>query len=113
MKRLLQLHVSGRVHLEFLVNQSEKSFFDIMLAAFGGLSRADQEYTRVRSRPPPRARALIHTRTRTMLCAAALVSVAWRPSMVTPTARHLPTRGMCARMEQDDLAWAQVTSRPR
>ncbi len=26
MKRLLQLHVSGRVHLEFLVNQSEKSF---------------------------------------------------------------------------------------
>ena len=48
-----------------------------------------------------------------MLCAAALVSVAWRPSMVTPTARHLPTRSMYARMEQDDLAWAQVTSRPR
>ena len=64
--------------------------------------------------PPPLApresRAITR---RAMLCAAALVSVAWRPSMVTPAARHLATRSMCARMEQDDAAWAQVTSRPR
>ena len=43
-----------------------------------------------------------------MLCAA-LVSVAWRPSIVTPPARHMAaTRSVCARMEQDDAAWAQL-----
>merc|ERR1740124_1098190 len=42
-----------------------------------------------------------------MLCAA-MVSVAWRPSIVTPPARHMATRSMCARMEQDDAAWAQL-----
>ena len=53
MKRLLQLHVSGRVHLEFLVNQSERVFFYIMLVPL-----AAEVPSRVRSRPPPRCDAL-------------------------------------------------------